>query len=481
MSFANLSRKRPLTIGLRLTLWGAGITLFVCLLLCVILYLGLGLSLQHEVDVFLEGEVDEFVAILNEHGQDYAATQESVRVELGNRIRRDLSFRLLDREGNVLLTSDTEAHPAGLWAPPTGREPSGTRPVFHTVRIAGTPAPYRLCSRRFSRPGTREYVAQAGYRLDQMTTSLARFRQICLFALAAAGLAALGGGRAIANRSLQPVQAMIAKARQIGEHRLEERLPVRGTGDELDRLARTINEMLDRVGTYVRRMQQFTADASHELRSPLAALRGNAEVMLTRQRTAEELRQAIEDNLDHYNRLSRIAEDLLWLARIDAGENVLVLERVRLDEAIADVVELYQPLAADRGLDLSIRETQAIWASVDGGRIRQLFGNLIDNAVKYTRTPGRVEVRVLALAGEVQVSVRDTGIGIPAEALGRVFDRFFRVDPARATGKAGGAGLGLAISRSIVEAHGGRITLSSTPGEGTTILVNLPADAGPAA
>ncbi len=472
MSSAKPKPRRPLTIGLHLTLWGAGITISVCLLLCVFLYTGLRFSLQHEVDAFLEGEVNEFRAILDEHKNDYQAAQKSIRLELGQRVRLDLSFRLLDMDGHVVLTSDLVEQPPGFWMPPADKLMPG-RDAFHTIQVAHVPVPVRLCSQRFKIDG-KPFIAQAGYRLDQMTASLVRFRQICIYALAVAGLGALLGGRMIANRSLLPVQTMIAKARQIGERRLHDRLPSRGTGDELDRLAETLNALLDRVQRYVRRMQQFTADASHELRSPLAVLRGNAEVMLSRERSADELRRSIEESVDHFERLSRIAEDLLLLARFDGGEGVLNRENVRLDLALADIVDLYSPLANDVGIDLHCAVLPEVSVKVDGGRIRQVVGNLVDNAIKFTPAPGRVEVSLVEQDGEVRIAVSDTGVGISAEDHARIFDRFYRVDRSRSRLNQRGAGLGLSICRTLVEAHGGQIELTSSPGQGTTVTVHLP-------
>jgi heavy metal sensor kinase len=313
-----------------------------------------------------------------------------------------------------------------------------------------------------------------GYLLDQMTQSLAALRRSCGIALALAAVLALVAGRIMARRSLQPVDTMTDTAKRIGANRLGDRLPRSGTGDELDRLAETLNDMLARIETHVKRLQQFTADVSHELRSPLAALKGSSEVALSGARSAAELRRVIEDNVEHYNRLTRIAEDLLLLARADAGENILRTDRIRLDEAIDDVVDLYAPLAADRRIELLFNDRQEISIRADGERLRQVLGNLIDNAIKYTQGPGRVTVCLATTDGHARIVVSDTGVGIPPEDMPHVFDRFYRADRARASQGAGSAGLGLSICRSIVEAHGGRIRVESTPGRGTTVIVLLP-------
>jgi heavy metal sensor kinase len=317
-------------------------------------------------------------------------------------------------------------------------------------------------------------LAQAGYSLHRTETSLAAFRQICLVALVSVVLIAVVGGRILARRSLRPVAQMTTTAQRIGATSLTDRLPRSGTGDELDVLAQTLNGMLDRIEQQVRRLQQFTADAAHELRSPLAALRGSAEVALMRNRSAEELAQVVAESIEHYDRLARIADDLLLLARADAGDPIVRKERLRLDQAVEDVVDLYAPVAAERQLELAYTERAEIWLEADGTRVRQLVGNLIDNAIKFAEPRGRITVSVGQNGSEARITVTDTGIGIPPEQLDRIFDRFYRVDRARSPGGQRGAGLGLAICRSIAEAHGGGITLASLPGRGTTATVILP-------
>jgi heavy metal sensor kinase len=470
------TRRRRLfaTIGARLTLWGTGTVLVVCLLVCVILYVNMYYSLLQEVDGFIRGEVQELTAVVRAHPHDYRSAERAIRLELGSRVRGDLSFRLLDPNGRVLVSSDPRDPLAGRMVLPEDGGRANEQPLFETVRTPAKPCPVRVCSFPLRQPDGSILVAQVGYLLDQMTQSLAALRRSCGVALALATVLALAAGRTMARRSLQPVDRMTAKAKRIGAGRLGQRLPRSGTGDELDRLAETLNDMLARIETHVKRMQQFTADASHELRSPLAALRGSAEVALTRARSAGELRNVIEESIEHYDRLGRVAEDLLLLARMDAGENILRPEQLRLDRAVRDAVDLYAPLAADRNIDLALGNLDEIRLSADGARLRQVVGNLIDNAIKYTQESGRIRVSLAATDGNARIVVSDTGIGISSNDIPRVFDRFYRADRSRSSQGASSAGLGLSICRSIVEAHGGRITIESTPGQGTTVTVLLP-------
>ncbi len=477
MSSAPTKPKRRFnTIGLRLTLWGTAVTLLVCSLMCVTLYLAVFYSLRGEVDAFLEGEVHEFLAILRHRSDDFSAVEQAVRLELGSRSREDLFFRLVDSDGVVQVSSRTKDQSPIDWRlpPDWGKNTSAIR--FDTIRPPGSRFPFRICSKPVRLSDGRLSAAQAGYLLDRLTSSLDQFRRICLIALALVAVIAVVGGRFLASRSLLPIATMTSTARQIGVKRLNDRLPRTGNSDELDALAATLNEMLDRIEQYVTGLQRFTADASHELRTPLAALRGSAEVALSRSRTPEELRAVVEESIDHYDRLSRIADSLLFLARVDAGAAVLAREQIRLDKAVTDVIDLYAPLAGESHIDVACAPTEPLWINADAGRIRQLFGNVLDNAIKYINPPGKVEVTLSKANGSAVVKVRDTGVGIPAEAIDRVFDRFFRVDQSRAAGRQHGAGLGLPICRSIAEAHGGRIELFSQPGQGTIVTVTLPLD-----
>ncbi len=469
------TRRRSLaSIGLRLTLWSAGVTFVAAALLCAALYAGLRYSLLHEVDAFLEGEVREFMVTVRLHPRDDRGLERDIRTELGSRLYHDLAFRLYDAGGRLLVSSEPNDPLAGAWQPPAGWMTSPPRVRFETVRVAALPYPYRVCSLRVTTAGGRACTAQAGYRLDHMVASLGMFRRICLAALGLALLLSLAGGRIIARRSLRPIQTLTETAQRIDGKRLSARVPLTGSGDELDLLAETINRMLDRIEHHVRQVRQFTADASHELRTPLAALRGAAEVALSRRRSADDLRQVVADSIEEYDRLARIAEDLLLLARADAGQDILRTERVRLDAAIADVVDLYRPLAEETGIELAFAERAEAWIEGDGGRLRQLVGNLIDNAIKYSPPGGQVSVTLHRTADGAELRIADRGPGIPSDLLPHVFDRFYRVDGARSRHR-GGAGLGLAICHTIATAHGGRIRMESPPGNGVTVVVSLPA------
>jgi heavy metal sensor kinase len=257
--------------------------------------------------------------------------------------------------------------------------------------------------------------------------------------------------------------------------RLDQRLPTQNPHDELGLLTETINEMIARLEGSFTEIRRFTADSSHELRTPLTALRTEVEVALSKPLTLADAIVVLGDVLEELVRMSRLTDQLLTLSRRDAGVERFVPSLLDLHALVAGVVDAMRPLAEAKEVLLRLDGESPVPVAGDEGRLRQVFINLVDNAVKYTPTGGSVTVRVGQRSRAAIVAIEDTGIGIPAEHAPRVFDRFYRVDKAR-TRAEGGTGLGLSIARSIVVAHGGSIDLASVPGKGTTCTVTLALD-----
>ena len=320
-----------------------------------------------------------------------------------------------------------------------------------------------------------QYLVSAAS-LDRIDASVAAFRQlVVLLALSGAGVAFVAGWL-LARSALRPVAAMTETARAIAHSKsTDRRVPAAVRGDELGQLAGTFNEMLDSLEEAYKAQQRFVADASHELRAPLTSIQGNLEILERRaDLPVEERMEAIGEANREAHRLARLVADLLALARADAGVP-LRHEPVELDRVLMDSVAEARHLA--RGQQLEVEHLEPAAVEGDPDRLKQLILILLDNALKYTPPAGRVTARLRRNGTGVEVSVRDTGIGIPGEDLPRVFDRFYRADPARSRDP-GGTGLGLSIARWIAEQHGGTITLDSQPGRGTTAIVHLPARAG---
>jgi heavy metal sensor kinase len=286
-----------------------------------------------------------------------------------------------------------------------------------------------------------------------------------------------GAGYLLARTALAPMDRLRRSTEEITADRLDRRLPGSDSRDELGRLTRTLNAMIARLERSFAEVRRFTADASHELRTPLTAIRTEAEVALARPLNPADCQQLLGSILEECDRLARLTDQLLALAREDAAAARQAHEPVDLAALVRGVVETMRPLAEAGGLRLRLDAGGAVEVRGDGARLREVFYNLVDNAIKYTAEGGEVEVRSGQAGREAVVTVRDTGAGIPPEHLPHVFDRFYRVDKARSR-EQGGTGLGLSIARSIVTAHGGAIKLESAPGHGTTCTVTLPAGPG---
>ena len=266
---------------------------------------------------------------------------------------------------------------------------------------------------------------------------------------------------------------MTDTARQISGEQLDRRVEVANRDDELGQLAATVNDMLERLERSFEEMRRFTADAAHELRTPLAVIRNESEVALRQPRSGEEYGRALENVLEETIRLSRMADELLFLCRQDAGLNPPASEPVELGRLLEDVVGNMRLVAQETGVTLTLEAGVGCTVFGDGRQFRRVFYNVIDNALKYTPVGGQVRVACRQDGDFVIVTIADTGVGIPEDHLPRIFDRFYRVDSAR-TGGEGGAGLGLSICRSILRVIGGTITVTSGEGRGSEFLVRLP-------
>lgn len=464
------------SIRTRITLLAMSVTLGVCFIVCTGVYMGLHISLFREVDGFLEGEVHEFRAILiHEEDDNLAEIEREIRAELGSRRDSDLVFRLLDESGRLLITSQPDDGFPNPWQFSAGRASSGQS--FETLNTNALPAPFRVCSERAQIAPHGSVVIQAAYRVDRVLHSLAICRILCICAISVAAGLSFAGGRTIARRSLMPVVEITNAAHRIGIDRLSDRVPLTGTGDELDTLAKTLNDMLKRVELSFRQIQQFTADAAHELRTPLTALRGSAEHVLAKPRSAEELRAVIEKSLDYYRLLGRVADDLLLLARLDAGQEPLQIESIDLVQMIDDLVDLYRPLAMERGIEITFDRIRPM-TSIDGdsSKIRRVLSNVVDNAVKYMDRPGNVAITLNQEPGMARIEIADEGPGIPNTALPHIFERFYRADSARATDREviqRSAGLGLSICQSLVNLHRGHISIQNNSVRGATVTIRL--------
>jgi heavy metal sensor kinase len=309
--------------------------------------------------------------------------------------------------------------------------------------------------------------------MDDYLEAIDRFRTAMFIGIPVLLVFAAGGGYWMSTRALRPVDQITHAAQMINPQDLSQRVTVPRTGDELQRLAETLNQMLERIESAVARITQFTADGSHELRTPVALIRTRAEVTLAKQRNNDEYRNALKEVLTESERTTALIENLMTLARADTGSETLNFARTNINEIASEVCTQAQTLAEAQQLHwiATIPDT-AIWVRGDADALRRLLLILIDNAVKYTSPAGIVSLAVQRNGTHAEIRVSDTGIGISESDLPHVFERFYRADKARSR-ELGGTGLGLSIGRWIANAHGGEIKVESSTG-GSVFVVLLP-------
>jgi heavy metal sensor kinase len=451
-----------LSIRWRLTLWNTLALAVVLLGFAGLVYALLGHALYERID-------DGLLAGFRELAQEQTTSDDD-----GGRLRHRIEelkehenlFCVVYGPGGEILARTEELAAASV--PPAPAGVSGAPRLYSTaVPALGR---QRAAAGRL-RLGGRNGAALLLAPLDDVDRELGELLAVLLLAVPVALLLAGGMGYLLARKALAPVDRLRRSTEEITADRLDRRLPVANPRDEFGRLTQTLNAMIGRLERSFAEVRRFTADASHELRTPLTVIRTEAEVALARSLSEADYQQLLGSILEECERLARLTDQLLALAREDAAARQACAP-VDLAALVRGVEETMRPLAESRGLQLEVEAAGPLVVHGDGARLRQVLYNVLDNALKYT-PQGTVRVRGTRRGDAVVLTVQDTGIGIPAEHLPRVFDRFYRVDRARSR-EQGGTGLGLSIARSIVTAHGGTIELESTPGEGTTCTVTLP-------
>jgi heavy metal sensor kinase len=332
----------------------------------------------------------------------------------------------------------------------------------------------RFYSQRIS-VNSKAYTVQVAAPVDEALEALERFRVILAFAAPLLLIAASAGGYWISSRALAPVDEISRAAQRISIESLTDRLKVPQTGDQLQRLSETLNEMLSRLEAAVQRMTQFTADASHELRAPVSLIRTTAEVAaLKRDRPAGEYLEALDDILEEAERTSQVVDSLMLLARTDSGKETLDCVPVDACSIVRSAAEQGGRLARNQGVEFAVElPASPVLIQADAEALRRALLILMDNAAKYTPRGGSVRVGLVTRDGFAVASVADTGIGIDTGDIPRVFDRFWRADRARSR-EQGGAGLGLSIAKWIVDMHDGSISAESEPGKGSVFTIRVP-------
>jgi two-component system heavy metal sensor histidine kinase CusS len=450
------------------------------------LYLVLLKQLENSTSMFIGDKLNVVRTLLRDRPADWDALREEIELESSARHYQRFFIRLFDEHNTPLLTTPGMAEQMDL-AQLTTESRSHARSAFqiigkqgHAFRVAAAIAPVGLAA-------ASNDTIQIAVDVSQEKELLAGYRRwFWTILVAACAFLPLIGHR-IARQGIRPVEEIASTARRISSSNLRERIRPEGYPFELASLAATFNNMLDGLEVSFERISRFSADIAHDLRTPVNNIRGEAEVALARARTAEEYRDVLGSCLEEAVRLANLIGDLLFLGRAESPLALLHRDRTDVAQLLTCVREYYEASAADAGVSLTTAcPGEPVIAAVDQSLIQRALSNLVSNAVAHTPSGGAILMTVKTNSSNLHIEVSDTGVGIPAEALPRVFDRFFRVDPSRSrmtprfsasgspNGMFGGTGLGLAIVQSIASLHGGNVQIASKRGEGTRVTLSLP-------
>jgi two-component system, OmpR family, heavy metal sensor histidine kinase CusS len=459
------------TLAFRLTAGYALAGLILVVVATASLYFVLRAELEKNTDLFLADKLHVVRTMLRERPDDWDALREEIELETAARRYQQFYIRLLDENNKPLLTTPGMAEQLDLEQFANDVAVERSIPVKgrmgQAFRITSAPAFVGSSS-------TEKDTIQIAIDVSHQEGLLARFRLWFWFILLGACAVFPLIGYEIARQGIRPVEEMATTARHISSSNLRERIHAEGYPFELASLASTFNNMLDRLEESFERISRFSADIAHDLRTPVNNIRGEAEVALARARSLDEYREVLGSCLEETVRLSDLIGDLLFLARAESPLAHLHRERVNVAELLDGVREYYEAAAADVGISLSTQVADPpVIAQLDRTLLQRAVGNLVSNAVAHTPPGGFVLLQSKAESSGIRIEVSDDGVGIPAEALPRVFDRFFRVDGSRSQAS-GGTGLGLAIVQSIMVLHGGNVEIASEPGHGTRVILRMP-------
>jgi len=457
----------PRTLAFRLTLWYGGIFTISSCVAFLFFYFFIASAIRDRIDQELLNQGRTFSSIMAAKGIDAVRDVAMLEARAGGESK--VFFRLLSLVGEVFSSSNMSYwKDIGIDRMAVGEILRGSSHVFDTIVISGRKHKVRILY-RFIGPGV---ILQLGHSMENYTRFIETFQKI--FVTTMAFLILLAGliGWFMARRALSGVEAVTRTARNISGGALEERVPVKKRGDEIDQLATTFNEMLDRIQKLIVGTREMGDDIAHDLKSPVTRIRGIAEVTLTTHTSLEEYKNMAANTIEECDRLLDMINTMLVISKTEAGVGDLKREEIDMAQVVRHACELFQPIIEDKELIMSCNVPDKCSFLGDIPMIQRMVANRLDNAIKNTDPGGSVELSVHEEKGEsVVFSIRDTGIGISEKDLPRIFDRFYRCDPSRSQA---GIGLGLSLTRAIAQAHGGRIDVTSSPGKGSTFRVALP-------
>ena len=454
------------TLSFRLTLWYDGVFALSSCVAFLLFYALITSFIREQTDQDLLAQVNRFSTLLS--SEEIEAVKSAAVIEAQAAGVKKVFFRLLSLNGQVFSSSNMaywkniDIHEATIKELLRSR-----RPVFETITIPQRKEKVRIL---YAMLGP-TIVLQVGQAMESYSRFLDAFKGIFITTMTFLIVVAAGVGWFMARQAVSDVEAVTRTAQKISGGTLEERVPVKARGDEIDQLAITFNQMLDRIQTLLTEIKEMGDNMAHDLRSPITRIRGIAEVTLTTGKSLPEYEAMAANTIEECDRLLDMINTMLMISKAETGVGHLTREEIDLAGVIQEACRLFEPTAEDKGITLSCDVTEGNRFIGDSRMIQRMLSNLLDNAIKYSLPGGSVAISIAESDAQVAVSIRDTGIGISSNDLPHIFERFYRCDQSRSQT---GIGLGLSLARAIARAHGGDITATSAPNEGSTFTIILP-------
>jgi heavy metal sensor kinase len=456
------------TLAFRLTLWYAGIFTVSACIAFLLFYAFITKFIFNQTDQELRSQSDRFSILLASEGSNSAINSSLIEAHAAG--VKKVFFRFFLVNGEVFSSSDMSYWKdinIGVDEAAIKELLSENRFVYKTIAIPGRREKVRILYAMLSP----RIILQIGVAMESYSHFLDAFQRIFIATMAFLIVLAAGGGWFMARRAVSGVEAVTQTAQKISEGTLEERVPVKARGDEIDTLAVTFNKMLDRIQALLAEIKEMSDNMAHDLRSPIARIRGAAEVTLTSGKTLSEFENMAASTIEECDRLLDMINTMLMISKTESGVDKFFGKDMDLTGIVHQACELFGPTAEDMKVSLNCDISEGIHLIGNTPMIQRMLSNLLDNAIKYTPAGGMVNITVYEKNAQVFVTIRDTGIGISPQDLPRIFERFYRCDQSRSQA---GVGLGLSLARAIARAHGGDIAVVSALNQGSTFTVTLP-------
>jgi heavy metal sensor kinase len=457
----------PNTLAFRLTLWYGGIFTLCSGVAFLLFYTLITSVLQEQTDQELLAQAQRFSTLLA--GDGIGTVNNSAVIEAQAAGEKKVFFRLLNLTGEVFSSSNMSYwKDINVDVGAIEKLLRGSGPILETITIPNRSDEVRILYAMLS-PSV---IVQVGQAMESQARLLDAFKRIFIITMSFLILLAAGVGWFMARRAVSDIEAVTHTAQKISGGSLQERVPVKPRGDEIDQLATTFNQMVDRIQTLLTEIKEMSDNIAHDLRSPVTRIRGTAEVTLTTGKSLGDYENMAASTIEDCDRLLDMINTMLLISKTEAGVEKPSREEVDIAALIRQACEIFQPIAEDKNVRLSHRAAEKTLIFGDTRMLQRMLSNILDNGVKYTPSGGKIKVSLTeSESRDLVISVNDTGVGISKADLPRIFERFYRCDQSRSQP---GTGLGLSLARAIARAHGGDITVTSTVNQGSNFNITLP-------